>query len=110
LVVLAILVAGSIESRTLATKTVVSPSGQRLDFRIHREHGDVFASAKQVRSGLGAGSSNTIWLGTTKSLGGTEASIKLDDNAERVILRVGNRETIFDLRSNHFDLAVIEAQ
>lgn len=110
LVVLAVLVAGSIQSRTLATRTVLSPSREKIDFRIHREHEDVMVSVKQVRSGSGTGWSKTMGLGTTKSLGGTKASIELDEGGERVLLRVGERLIIFDLNSKHFDIPLDDSQ
>jgi hypothetical protein len=103
LVLLAILVSGTIESRTLASRTVLSPSGEKLGFRIHREHQDVMVSVKQITRGSGTGWSNTIWLGTMKSLGGGEASIDLEEDGDRVLLRAGERLVVFDLNSNDFD-------
>jgi len=103
LVVLAVVIGNAIESRTLATRTVRTPGGEKVAFRIYRQDDDISVAVQQIRSGSGTGWSNMMWLGTTKSLSGTEASIDLDESGERVLLRVGNRDVIFDLRSNHFD-------
>jgi hypothetical protein len=103
LVVLAGVIGYAIESRTLATRMIRTHGGDQVAFRIHREGDDISVSVRQIRSGSGTGWSKTMSLGTTKSLGGTEASIDLDESGERVLLRVGNRDFIFDLRSKQFD-------
>jgi hypothetical protein len=110
LVVLAGVIGSAIESRTLASRMVRIPGGDKVAFRIHREGDDVSVSVRQIRSGSGTGWSRTMWLGTTKSLGGTEASIDLDEIGERVLLWAGKKLVIFDLNSNHFDLPEFDSQ
>jgi hypothetical protein len=105
LVFLAGVVGSAIESRTLATRTVRTPGGEKIDFRIYREPDDISVAVKQKRRGSGTGWSNTMWLGTTKSLGGTEASIELHESGDRVLLRAGKKLVIFDLNSHHFDFS-----
>jgi hypothetical protein len=102
LIVLGMAVGGAIESRTLAQTTFLSPQGYKIDFRIHREREDIFVSVKQVRNS-GTGWSQMLNLGTKKSLGGTDASIQLDERGERVVIRAGEKLVVFDLNSNHFD-------
>ncbi len=110
LVVLAGVIAAAIESRTLATRTVRTPRGEEFSFRIHRERDDISVSVKQIRSGPGTGWSKTMWVGTTRSLGVAQASIELEESGERVVLRVGEKQVIFDLNGNHFDFPELDSE
>jgi hypothetical protein len=110
LVFLAGFITNAIESRTLATRTVRTPAGDKVAFRIHQEGDDISVSVRQIRSGSGTGWSNTMWLGTMKSVGGTETSIELDESRDRVLLRAGKKLVIFDLNSHHFDFPEVDSQ
>src|SRR5262245_3457965 len=78
LILLAMAITGAIESRTLAERTIQSPNGYKINFRIHREHEDIQVTVKQMKRGSGTGWSKMLRLGDTKSLGGANAGIDLD--------------------------------
>lgn len=106
-VALAIGLAIAINSGPLAQKTVTSPRGEVIDFRMWNSDGDVYVLAAERGSGLRQGWSTMRLLSDAESLGTVDAEIFVDEQAQRVMFRAGKGSITFDLASNSFGAPVV---
>lgn len=75
--------------------------GSTVQFRITETHGNLYVSAREAKT-WSLGWSSAMLIGKASEVGTANPTINVDEKQGRVLFRVGNVATEFDLASRAF--------